>query len=681
MADYGTEDIRNIALVGHTGAGKTTLTEALLAAAGAVPTAGTVEKGTTVSDSDPQEKAFQHSISPSVLGVAWQGSHINIVDTPGFPDFMAQALSVLPAVETVAVVVNAQAGIENTTRYMMDWAAERGLCRMIIVNRIDAEGADLPGLLEQLRDTFGSECLALNLPAQGASTVVDCFFQPSGDSDFASVEQMHETLLDQVVEVDEDLMALYLEQGEELSPEQLHEPFEKALREGHLIPICFTSAKTGAGIVALLDTFHRLMPNPREGNPPPFIREDEDGIEEYHASPDPAEHVLAHVVKVEHDPFAGKLAVFRVHQGTVGKDSRLFIGDARKAFKVSTLYRLQGKEHIDVDYCLPGDICAVAKVDDIHFDAVLHDSHDEDHIHLRPLALPAPVFGQALRTRRHGDEQKLSEVLAKLADEDPGLKLEHNASTNETVLRGLGELHLNITLEKMQKRFNVEVETSTPTIAYRETITTGAEGHHRHKKQTGGAGQFGEVFLRVEPLARGAGFEFVNEVRGGAIPASLVLAVEKGVRQAMDTGAVAGYPIQDVRVTVYDGKTHTVDSKEIAFSIAGRKAFLDAVTKAHPIVLEPFVTVEINMPGASMGDITGDLSARRGRIHDTDSRGDFILIRGQVPLAELDDYASKLKSMTGGSGSFAMQFSHYEQVPATIQQKLAAAYRPAAEES
>lgn len=681
MSDYTTEKVRNIALVGHAGAGKTTLVESLLVAAGAVANPGSVEKGTTISDSDPLEKSVHHSVSASVVSLDWKGIHINLIDTPGSPDFLGQMLAVLPSVETVAVVINAQTGIESTVRQMMQIAGERGLCRLIIVNRIDAEGVELEPLLEQIRASFGSECLALNLPSRAGAEVADCFFTPAGEADFSSVEAAHDMLVDQVVEVDEELMALYLEQGETINPGQLHAPFEAALREGHLVPICFASAKSGAGLAELLDVSKQLMPNPLEGNPPPFIREGESGVREYHAEPDPDKHALAHVVKIDHDPFMGKLAIFRVHQGTVARDSRLYVGDARKPFKSGNLFKLRGKERNEIDHCIPGDICAVAKVEELHFDAVLHDSHDEDHIRLRPVDLPTPVFGMAVWAARHSDEQKLSEVLAKLAEEDPGLRIEQNRATHETVLWGLGDRHLQLTLEKMQQRFNLEIKTKPPSIAYRETVTAAAEGHCRHKKQTGGAGQFGEVFLRIAPLPRGRGFEFVNEIRGGVIPASLIPAVEKGVQQVLSDGAIAGYPMQDVQVTVYDGKTHSVDSKEIAFVIAGRKAFLDAVRKAHPIVLEPIVKLAIDAPSMAMGDITGDVSARRGRIQDTQSHSEQITLHAVAPLAELEDFPSKLKAMTGGEGNYQLQFSHYEPVSSPIQQQLVSKYRPVEEEA
>lgn len=677
MAGYTTESIRNIALVGHGAAGKTTLVEAILYQAGRTTAPGSVEKGNTVCDFDPLEKLYQHSLDAAVVSLDHADAHINLIDTPGFPDFLGQAIAMLPAVETAAVVINAQTGIESVTQRIMERAAERQLCRMIIINKIDAEHLDLPALLAEIQETFGRECLPINLPAEGGTQVVDCFFNPTGASDFSSVAEAHTAIVDQVIELDEDLMALYLEQGEAISPEQLHDPFEKALREGHLVPVCFVSARTGAGVTELLDLFARLLPNPTEGNPEPFLKGEGAAAEEFQAVPDPDCHALAHVFKVIIDPFVGKLALFRIHQGTITKDSPLFIGDARKPFKVGHLFQIHGKEHPEVPAGIPGDICAVAKVEEIHRDAVLHDSHDEDHIHLRPLRFPTPLFGLAVTAQSRGDEQKLSDTLNKLIEEDPCLAIEHNQATRETVLRGVSELHLRMTLEKMRQRYRLEVEARPPKIAYRETISAPAEGHYRHKKQTGGAGQFGEVFLRVEPLERGTGFEFKSEVVGGAIPTSLLPAVEKGIREALQGGAIAGFPLQDIRAVATDGKHHPVDSKEVAFVAAGREAFLDAVRKAHPVVLEPLVNIEVQAPAESVGAITGDLSSRRGRINGTHTRPQgMVAISGQVPLAELEGYQSQLKSMTGGHGSYTIEFSHYQAVPPDIQQRLGAAYRP-----
>jgi elongation factor G len=671
MPKFSPEAIRTLALAGHGGSGKTTLAEALLAKAGAITSAGTVEKGTTVCDFDPLEKQFQHSLNASIVHLPHQDTRIHLIDTPGLPDFIGRAIGALPAVETAAIVVNAQNGVEMITGRMMHWARRRDLCRMIIVNKIDAENVDLPGVLAKVQAAFGRECLPINLPADGGKRVVDCFFNPSGTADFSSVEEAHSALVDQVVEVDEELMAKYLEKGE-VAPEELHAPFEKALREGHLIPVCFVSARNGAGVAELLDVIVKLLPNPTEGNAPQLVKGAGEKAQPVRAEPDLKKHVIAHVFKVMIDPYVGKVGVFRVHQGTITKDTQLFIGEGRKAFKVGHAYLLQGKDFVETDALVPGDIGAVAKVDEIHFDAVLHDSHDEDQIHLVPLEFPTPMYSLAIEPKRRGDEQKISDALHRLSAEDPTFRVEHNATLNQTVISGLGDLHMRYILERMTKQYNVEVSTKPPRIPYRETITARAEGHHRHKKQTGGAGQFGEVFLKVEPLKRGSGFEFVDQVKGGAIPGQFIPAVEKGVRQVLESGPVAGYPVHDVRVIVYDGKYHDVDSKEVAFISAGKRAFMDAISKARAIVLEPIVNIEITAPEANMGDIAGDLSSKRGQLSGTDSLAPgTLVIKGQVPLSELNNYQARLKSVTAGQGSYTIEFARYEPVPPSVQKTLA----------
>ncbi len=675
MPSFATQNLRTVALVGQGGAGKTTLTESLLLKSGAIKEAGAVERGTTVSDFDSMEKSWQHSLRASVVHIDTQDTRIHLIDTPGFADFLGQAIGALDAVETAAVMVSAQTGVEMIASRMMDWAAKRRLCRIVIVNKIDAENVDLPKVLASIQAAFGRECLPINLPAGGGKRVVDCFFNPEGESDFSSVADAHRALVDQVVEVDEDLMALYLEQGE-IAPDQLHAPFEKALREGHLVPVCFVSARTGAGVAELMDVLVKLAPNPTEGNPPLFYKGAGETASEFRSEPDPKKHVLAHVFKVVVDPFVGKLGVFRVHQGTVTKDTQLFIGDSRKPFKVGHLFLLQGGKNVEIERAVPGDIAAVAKVDEIVFDAVLHDSHDEDGIRMRPLEFPVPMHGVAITPKKRGDEQRISDVMHRMLAEDPTVVIEHDATTNETVLRALGELHLRSILERMAAQFKLEIETRPPRIPYRETITAPAEGFHRHKKQTGGAGQFGEVSLRVEPLARGVGFQFVDQTKGGVIPHQFMPAVQKGVEQVLATGAIAGFPMQDVRVVVYDGKHHPVDSKEVAFVSAGRKAFLDAVEKARPIVLEPIVNVEVVCPESNTGDIAGDLSSRRGQVTGTTGlQPGIIVINGLAPLVELEGYSARLKSVTGGHGSWSMELARYEQAPPNLQQQLKEEYK------
>lgn len=675
------DQIRNIALAGHPGSGKTTLFEALLHAGGAIASVGSIERGSTVSDFDPMEHAAGHSLNSAIASVNCGDTHINLIDTPGYPDFRGQTLSALAAVETLAVLVNANTGIEHGTRRLMDYGKQRGLARVLIVNRIDT-GADVPALIAALRASFGPQCLPINLPSRDGSAVVDCFFQPDGHCDGGDVAAAHQQIIDQVVEINEQVMNHYLEDGETaLSGQELHDAFEQCLREGHLVPICFVSARTGVGVPELLTVIDRLLPNPAEGNPPPFIKGSGASAEPIIARPDPDAHVIADVFKIVNDPFVGKLSIFRIYQGTVRRDSQLFIDDGKKPFKVSHLFRIQSKDHIEIEMALAGDIAAVAKVDDIHFDAILHDSHDEDHIHLRPLDYPKPMFGLAIQATTRGQEQKLATALHKLAEEDPCFQIEHHIELNETVIRGLGELHLRVMLERIEQRYGVAVTTRPPRIAYRETVASSAEGHYRHKKQTGGAGQFGEVFLRVEPLQRGAGFEFVDAVKGGTIPGQFIPAVEKGVRQAIAQGVVAGYPIQDVRVVVHDGKYHPVDSKEIAFVTAGRKAFVDAVNKGRPQLLEPIVELQVVVPESQTGDITGALASKRARIHGTDVSGSGeILIRAQVPLSEITGFATELKSASAGRGRYDIEFSHYDAVPMPVQKQLMAAYKPGAED-
>ncbi|GAB3663963.1 elongation factor G [Ramlibacter alkalitolerans] len=669
---------RTVALVGPSAAGKTSLAEALLWKAGAVGAPGSVEKGSTVSDHDPLEKRALRSLNTTLLHFTHRDITTHLVDTPGAPDFLGQSLPALEAVETAAIVINASTGVEPMAVRMMEWAKQRERDRIIVVNKIDAQGVNLEALLQDIQAAFGRECLPVNLPSQKGEAVLDCFWKLKDDGpppDFSSIEQAHRALVEQVVEVDAAFVERYLNEGD-VDPAELHAPLEQALREGHLVPVCFVSSRTGAGVPELLDVIERLLPDPTESNPPAFLEGEGDAARPIEAVVDPDKHVLAHVFKITQDPYVGKMGVIRVHQGSVTKDSQLYVGDGRRPFKVGHLFMLQGKELKEVAKAVPGDLCAIAKVEELHFDAVLHDAAEDSHIHLKPLEFPVPVHGLAIMPKRRADEQRLHDILQKLITEDPCLKVEHVATTNETVVYGLGELHLRTLLDRLQEVHNCQVETRPPRIAYRETITANAEGHHRHKKQTGGAGQFGEVFLRIEPLPRGSGFQFADEVKGGAIPNNFMPAVEKGVRAAMEEGVVAGYPVVDLKCIVYDGKHHTVDSKEIAFVTAGKKALQAAVQAARPCVLEPIVNVEITAPEADMGDITGDLASRRGQVSGT--KGDTagtLTVMAQAPLSELASYQSRLNSLTGGQGRYTIAFSHYEPVPPTVQQQLASQYK------
>ncbi len=681
MNDYTTEQIRNIALVGHGGSGKTTLAEQILFKAGLISRAGTVEDGSTVCDYEPEEKKHAHSLNAALVHFDHEGNHVNLIDTPGYPDFLGQSLPVLPAVETVFVVIDAAKGIQTVDRRMMKVAEERKLPRAIVINKIDHENIDLEELLEHVRETFGDVCLPINLPAKGATEVREVFEHEEGDGacDFSTVAEAHTKIVDQTVEVDEDLMAVYLEKGS-VNPDQLVPAFKKSMREAHLVPVIFCSARTGVGVDELMHMMSRLCPSPAEGNPRPFETIDDSGeTTEWHADPSKPGPTVAHVFHVATDPFVGKLTMFKVHQGVVKAGTSIHRNDEKKPIRVGHVFRLHGKEHVDIDEAIAGDIAAIAKVEEVRYDDVLHEAGHFEHLHLKPLTLPKPMYGLAIEAKSRADEGKLSTAIHKLEEEDPTFKVERVAATKQTVARGLGELHLRILLEKMKERHHAEVITSPPKVAYKETIAGKAEGHHRHKKQTGGAGQFGEVYLRIEPLPKDHenGFEFVNETVGGSIPRQFMPAIEKGVHQVLEQGAIAGYPLSGVRVAVYDGKHHPVDSKEVAFIAAGKKAFIDAVAKARPVLLEPFVSMEVTAPASHMGDLTADISGKRGRVSATDVLpGDMCLVKAEAPLSEVMNFTSELKSITGGAGSFTMEYSHDEQAPPNVQADVVASFQP-----
>ena len=682
------EEIRNVALVGQGGSGKTTLTERLLFDAGVIQRMGSVEDGNTVSDFTEEEHHHHHSLGLAMTHLETESRLsgrkvlVNLLDTPGMTDFLGHAIAALPAVDTVAVVIDPAKGIGTVTRRMFAIARERNLPRCIIVDKIDESGIDLAATVEQIREQFGTECLPINLPAgDGVVNVFEHEHAEGAEPAFSSVEEAHQQILEQVVEVNDELTETYFEGGE-LDPKKLHEAFEECLRQGHLVPICFCSAKTGAGIDDLSHVIADYLPSPLEGNPRPFVNEDDDGNEtDYPHTPVADKPLLAHVFKVKADAHFGKLGVFRVHQGTIKAKDEVFIGANKKAVRIAHLYKRQGAKSIEVDALGPGDIGAIAKIDDVHFGSVLHGDHDADRVHLKKLPMPKPMFGLAIELKNHKDESKFAPATHKMMEEDPCLVIERVEATAETVMRGLGELHLRVVREKLHEQYGIEIETAPPKVAYKETITGSAEATHRHKKQSGGSGEFGEVHLRVAPmeidptLGDEPTLEFVNATVGGSIPKQFMPAIEKGVREVLKTGAVAGYPLTGVRVEVFDGKHHPVDSKEVAFIKAGKRAFIEAVKKARPTLLEPFVHLEVTAPSSSMGDITGDLSTKRGRVQDTDMLGaDIVIVKAEAPLSELQNYSTMLKSMTGGAGSYTMDFSHTEQTPPNVQQEVMASF-------
>jgi elongation factor G len=671
------QDIRNIVLVGHGGAGKTLLAEAMLHICGNTTRMGSVEDANTVSDFEPEARAHKHSTSSTLLFANYQGKEINIIDTPGYPDFIGQALAALPAVETALIVVNAAAGVEVNTRRLFHAAGELGLARMIVINRMDQNLAGLPDLVEQLKATFGGELHCINLPCTGGTDVIDCFDHEAGTADFGDVAAIHQEMIESVVEMDDAQMEQYLA-GEKLGLDALRASFVKAMNAGHVVPILFTNAKGEVGVQDLLHILADDLPSPQTAKAKRLRLGEE--LKEIPCSANAP--LLAHVFKVTTDPYVGKLAMIRILQGKMDANTQFLCGTDKKPHKAGHVLKVEGREHPEYgSTAMAGDLIALAKVEDIHPDQILRDTTSDLLYTPEAPHYPVPMFALAIEPKNRGDDVKVSGALHKLAEEDPTFKFHQDSQTHELVISGIGDLHLRIMLEKLKNRFNMEVTTKTPKIAYRETVMAKAEGHHRHKKQSGGAGQFGEVYLRIEPLERGQGFEFVNDTFGGSIPSQYIPSIEKGIRDVLECGPVAGCAVQDVRVLVYDGKHHPVDSKDIAFRMAGKYAFREALLKARPVLLEPVVKMDISVPEKHLGDITGDLNGKRGRVLGVDSLpGGMAVIHAIAPLSEVGSYSGQLRSATSGQGSFVMDFSHYDLVPPQVQQKITAAYKPKAEE-
>ncbi len=669
-----TEDIRNIALIGHQHSGKTLLAEALLHKAGMINRLGLPDDGTTISDYDDEEKERKTSIESSIVFANWKDHHLNILDTPGYQDFVGQVYVGLNAVETAVLVISATAGIEIMARRVFDMAKERGLALAIVVNKCDGENVDLITLFGEIQESFGTACRMASIPVgQGEqfSGTINALQKESGEG-LVDVADAHRDLVESIVEADESMMERYFA-DEPISQEELDTTFVKAMVAGNLIPVFFTSARKETGIDSLLDGIVEFFPSPQQGRKATAIKGEGEDATRSEVEADPSKSLLASVFKVTSDPFVGKLGFLRIWRGTLTADSMAHIYGERKESRFAQLLRVQGKQHNQIKEAVAGDIIVTTKIEELDIGTTVWQGEE---LKVEMGEFPVPMYSLAVEPKSRGDEQKIGNALSRLADQDPTLHVVRDRQTAELVVSGLGDMHLNTIFSRLKRVFQVDITTKPPKIPYRETILAKGDGHYRHKKQTGGAGQFGEVFLRVEPLERGQGFEFVNDTFGGSIPGQFLPAIEKGIRETMDTGVIAGCPVQDVRVSVYDGKYHPVDSKEIAFKIAGRNAFKDAMNNAKPTLLEPIVKLEVVIPASFMGDVTGDLNTRRGRIQGMDAApGNMQIIKALAPLAEVATYNTNLRSMTGGQGSYTMEFSHYEAVPAHVQQQIAATYQ------
>ena len=672
-----TGDIRNIVLLGHGGSGKTSLAEAILHKTGATSRLGSVDDKTSICDFYDEEKEHQHSIQTALVHTEHAGKLINIIDTPGYPDFTGPSIRAIPAGETAILVISAAAGIETNTRKMSELTAGISMPRIIVINKIDAENVIFAELIKNIQETIGPQCHCANLPAADKASVIDCIENDSGESPLMDVAQAHTELIESVIEADDELMESYLG-GEEISAGKIASVFVEALKAGTLIPIVFTNARREVGVQELLDIIVKYTPSPVQAKPVQLKAGE--NVTELKA--DAAGPLAGLVFRVGFDPRSNmKYSSIRIFSGTIKSDTNMLRNDEKKGVRPGHILKSQGDENNPVDAGIAGDIVTLAKIEELKIGDLVHDGKVAGKIDIPPV--PEPMFSLAMEPATRGDEQKISAALEKLCEVDPCFKVTRDQQTKELVANGLGDLHLRLMLERMKNQFKLSIITKEPKIPYRETITAKAEGHYRHKKQTGGAGQFGEVYLRVEPAGRNSDppLQFSWDIFGGSIPGQYEPAVFKGINEVMQNGFVAGFPMQDVAVSIYDGKYHPVDSKEVAFRAAGKGAFIDALQNAKAVLLEPIVNIEVTIPAENVGDITGDLASKRGRVQGQDMlAGNFIVIKAQVPLSEVTQYNSQLKSVTGGRGSYSMTLSHYELVPPNVQQQIIAQYTKKKEE-
>ena len=662
MAGLDLQQVRNIALVGHTGSGKTSLAEALLFKAGMTTRMGRVQDGSSMLDYTDEAKEKMSSLDSAVCYLSHGGLHVNIIDTPGSASFCGPAIAALAAAECAVVVVSASAGIQVNTRRMFERAREYGIGVWLVINHIHASNVDLAALVQQLREAFGPECVPLNLPTPGGKAVIDCFAKESGSADFSSVNEAHTALIEAVVGADDALMEKYL--GGELSTEEVEKAAAAAVAKGVCIPILFTDAIDDVGVSEFLAAVRSFCPSPAGG----FKRTLLSGETKTVVEPKESGPFVAQVFKITTDPRSNiKYLSVRIHSGTLTSDMSVKSAHLPKGTRPGHVLRAQGPEHKEIEAGQAGDIIALAKLD-FQIGEVLYI--DKPGTIAMP-RFPEPMFSLALESKSRGDEDKISTALRRFAEEDPCFRSERGTG-GELVVRGMGEMQLRTYLQRMTKQYKLDVETKPPRIPYRETVTAAARDiEYTHKKQTGGAGQYGKVVINVLPAARGEGYEFVDKIFGGAIDQAYRPSVDKGVRAQMAEGVLAGYPVVDIKVELTDGKTHPVDSKDIAFQIAGRGAFKEGFMKAKPVLLEPVVNIEVICPADNVGDIQGDLASRRGRPQGQDMiPGGMAVIKATVPLAEIADYNSRLSSITGGQGSYSLDFSHYEVVPGNVQQQI-----------
>jgi elongation factor G len=672
---YHIPDIRNIALAGHGASGKTSLADALLFAAGATNRRGSVDDGTSALDVDEEEKKRHFTIDCHLLHLAWKGKQVHMIDSPGYPDFIGNALSALAAVENVIIAVSGPSGIEVNTRRVFHEAGKLGLGRFVAITKMDADNVDYLRDLESIRATFGPQCVPFSIPIGEAgkfSGVIDVLTPPDDVPSGCPLQpsEAFNMVVEQIVETDDDLMARYLE-GETIPPEELHKAACKAIAGGKLVPVVCLSTRKDLGVKELLDLLSVCGLSPDDMHRYGQLGDD-DNVE---IKPAEEGELVAQVFKTTNDLFMGKLNYLRILSGKMTTDTMLINLRSGKTSKAGHIYIMQGKQQDEVPEAIAGDIVAIAKFDDLHVSDTVTNSAGGNshlpHVTLRPISFPTPMVPRAVEPKTREDEPKISVGLAKIADEDSTFTFHRDNQTHELVIQGMSELHLDVIQHRLKNRYKLDMTTHVPHVPYLETVMGDSEASHRHKKQTGGRGQFAEVHLRVRTRERGAGFNFVDAVKGGVIPNQFIPAVEKGVREQLEKGIISGNQVVDVEVEVFFGKDHPVDSSEQAFKTAGATAFRKAFEQARPVLLEPMVLLEVTTPAEKFGDISADLSTRRGHITGMDTLpGNLQVMQASVPLSEVLRYATDLKSMTGGHGSYTMEFKSYEPVPPNIQQQI-----------
>ena len=675
MKQYGTEQLRNVGLFSHGGAGKTTLSEAMLFNSGVINRMGQVEEGTTTSDYDPEETKRHISVQLTVLPLEWKGNKVNLIDTPGYADFIGEVREAIRVVDSAIIVIDAVSGIEVGTETMWRYADEYNLPRVICISKMDRENAEFQRTVDQLRDRFGTKVVPIQVPIGSQNNfqgIVDLLTltaytgakgaagQPPADV-AAQAASQREKMVESIAETDDDLINKYLE-GEEITGEELKAALRKGTLSGQLIPVVCTAADGNVAVQPLLDAIVDYLPSPADRGP--VVATDPVANAEVELRPAANEALVAFVFKTTADPYVGKLAYLRVYSGSLNSNSTVFNANRGRDERIGQLYMVRGKSQEPTDSLIAGDIGAVAKLQETNTGDTL--CQRDRVVRLAPATFPNPSFSVAITPKTKADLDKLGSALSRLVEEDPTIQVRKDVDTNEMVLSGMGESHVDVATERMRRKFGVDVETSVPKVPYKETIRSSTKAEYKHKKQTGGHGQYGHVFLELEPLPTGAGFEFADRVVGGSVPKNFIPAVEKGVRESLNEGVLAGYQVVDVKVTLYDGSYHPVDSSEMAFKIAAAQAFKKGVEQAKPVLLEPIVNLVVTVPEANMGDVMSGLNSKRCRVLGMDTSDGISVIRAVGPLAELRTYATDLRSITGGRGTYTMEFDHYEEVPAHL---------------